>query len=114
MVIAAGNPTPLSANALRQFVHYLGLVFQMQDDYLDLYDNGKQLGKGRASDVANQKTTFATLYNQQELSSLITQYFQQAQESLSIFTDSAYNLRELVNYLRCRTELQPNDGINIQ
>lgn len=106
MVIAAGNPTPIAANALRQFVYHLGLVFQMQDDYLDKYDHKDLLGKNRSSDTANQKTTFATLYSQQDLSNLISQHYQQAQTALSVFAQRADDLREFLLYLQRRTEIQ--------
>ena len=104
MVLAAGNPTPLAINALRQFANHLGLVFQMQDDYLDKYAQSDRLGKGRSSDTANQKTTFATLYNQQELSKLITQNFHQAQKALTTFAQSADELQNFIQYLHQRIE----------
>ena len=104
MVIAAGDPAPTAASALCEFSYHLGLVFQMQDDYLDKYDNSGLLGKNRSSDAANQKTTFATLYNQEKLSNLISQHYQQAQAALTSFTQSADNLREFVQYLERRTE----------
>lgn len=104
MVLAAGYPTPIVANALRQFANHLGLVFQMQDDYLDKYGSSELLGKGRASDAANQKTTFATLYNQQELSQLIAQHFQKAQETLAPVIQRADDLRDFIAYLHQRIE----------
>lgn len=102
MVIAAGNPTLASANALQQFAQHLGLVFQLQDDYLDKY-GASTLGKGRASDTANQKTTFATLYDQQALAQLITKYYQQALEALNVFAERADLLRAFIDYLYRRT-----------
>lgn len=104
MVLAASQPTLIVANALRQFAHHLGLVFQMQDDYLDQYDNGQLLGKGRASDAANQKTTFATLYQQQELAQLITQHFQQAKTALMTINERKDDLCDFMNYLQQRIE----------
>lgn len=105
MVIAAGSPTSQTANALRQFAMHLGLVFQMQDDYLDKFGNGELLGKGRASDTANHKTTFATLYNQKELSQLITQYYQHAKESLAPIKQRANDLCYFLDYLHQRTQI---------
>lgn len=104
MVLAAGNPSPSEADALRQFSNHLGLVFQMQDDYLDKYGKLETLGKGRASDSANHKITFATLYSQQELSELIRERFQQARLSLTSFGQRAYNLLEFMQYLHGRIE----------
>src|SRR5262249_48398568 len=54
MVLAAAfNPSASTVNALRSYASHLGLVFQMQDDYLDYYAKNDVLGKGRASDAAN-------------------------------------------------------------
>ena len=103
MVIAAGHPSAEAASALREFAQHLGLVFQMQDDYLDQYDNHNQLGKNRSSDAANQKTTFATLYNQHDLSHLIAQHYQQAEDTLTIFAQRADNLREFLHGLHNRS-----------
>ena len=104
MVLAAGNPTPMAISALRQFASHLGLVFQMQDDYLDKYARNELLGKGRSSDTANQKTTFATLYNQRELSILITQHYDQAHDALTHFAQRADNLHDFMQYLHRRIE----------
>ena len=104
MVLAAGHPTPDDSQALRQFAHHLGLVFQMQDDYLDKYDKHDQLGKGRAADTINQKTTFATLYHQDELSTLISHHFYCAQKKLSIFKQRADDLQSFLQQLHQRTK----------
>lgn len=104
MVIAAGQPTQERADALRQFASNLGLVFQMQDDFMDHYQkNEDTLGKGRASDIANEKTTFATLYDEYELTNLIAQHYQQANDALTLFADHANDLRDLTRYLYYRT-----------
>ena len=104
MVLAAGNPPPLFMTALRQFAHHLGLVFQMQDDYLDRYDATKTLGKGRSSDAMNQKITFANLYTQDELYDLITEHYQLAYLALNPFIHRADDLRHLVKSVQCRME----------
>lgn len=104
MVLAASNPSPTETNALRQFANHLGLVFQMQDDYLDKYASSVLLGKGRASDEANQKSTFATLYNQSELSQLINQHFKQAQEALTPLGQRATDLSDFLQHLHQRIQ----------
>lgn len=100
MVLAASTPSASTANALRSYATHLGLVFQMQDDYLDYYAKGDLLGKGRASDAANHKLTFTSLYSQTELFDLIAQHFQLAKNALAplgsqgndllLFTDSLH------------------------
>lgn len=107
MVLAACYPTPVATHALRQFAHYFGLVFQMQDDYLDQYGNSTVLGKNQGSDAANQKSTFATLYPRDKLHQLIYEHFQQAQNALAPLGGRADDLREFLEHLQQRMETIP-------
>lgn len=102
MVLAAGDPLPSTITALDDFAKHLGLVFQMQDDYLDRYSESYLPGKGRASDTVNQKTTFASLYDKDELFALITQHFQLAEHALNPFEKDANHLRYLIQNLQYR------------
>lgn len=102
MVIFAGNPTESSTIALRDFAKHLGLVFQMQDDYLDTYGTPDALGKGRASDAANEKITFANLYEKNALFTLISEHFEQAISALNSFGKRADTLLLLVENVRHR------------
>ena len=102
MVIEASKPRIEYATSLKEFANSLGLAFQMQDDYLDKYAEN-HLGKGRESDLANQKTTFANLYSQRELADLIQDIFQSMQENLNIFGEKANNLKKYINDLEYRT-----------
>ncbi len=102
MVLAAENPPLIFITALRQFAHHLGLVFQMQDDYLDRYDATETLGKGRSSDAINQKTTFANLYTQDALYNQITQHYDLAYLALNPFAERADDLRHLIGHIQSR------------
>ncbi|MBA2709498.1 MAG: polyprenyl synthetase family protein [Tatlockia sp.] len=104
MVLATSNPPTEIFEALRTFASYLGLVFQMQDDYLDHYANSDILGKGRASDLANKKVTFASLYPQQQLLALINQQFWAAKEALLPLGSKASNLLALSDFLHQRSD----------
>lgn len=106
MVVAASKPGynhqipwQTQTHALHEFALHLGLLFQMQDDYLDRFAEGDALGKGRSSDMANHKHTFATLFTQEELNACIQKHFHQAQVALKPFGDAAKQLHELLNYL---------------
>lgn len=107
MVLAASNASNADADALRQFASHLGLVFQMQDDYLDQYDEHNHLGKRRASDSANKKTTFATLHSKSTLNALIQNHFNQVETSLSRFGEKAIQIQMLINALFKRTHPLP-------
>ncbi|MCR9192322.1 MAG: polyprenyl synthetase family protein [Gammaproteobacteria bacterium] len=109
MVLAAGDFAPQEADALRQFGHHLGLLYQMQDDYLDQYGSTTSLGKGRSSDLANQKQTFANLYSQSALIACIQEQITKAQQALNFFSGRCDMLEELFMSItqRCHTLPQP-------
>lgn len=96
--ILAGNVSPEQKTGLTNFGQQLGLLFQIQDDYLDQYAP-QTLGKCRTSDAFNQKTTFATLYSQQALKKLILTHHEQLEASLSCFKDRATPLTTFVKSL---------------
>jgi len=51
----------VDAQSLYDFGKYLGLAFQLQDDYLDLYGDPDKFGKRVGGDVVANKKTFLTL-----------------------------------------------------
>lgn len=105
MVLAAHKPKYEQENsALRTYANHIGLVFQMQDDYLDHYAPASTLGKGRSSDLANQKTTFATLLTRSRLEEEITNHYQIAFDALELFDKNA-SLIKLTKQLQERSNL---------
>lgn len=96
--ILAGTCTLEESEALQHYGNQLGLLFQMRDDYLDRYAP-LQLGKNRASDLVNQKTTFATLYTEQSLKKLIDTHYQKLQNTLIVFDKNAEFLKKFVQDL---------------
>lgn len=106
MILAANDAIsePIQ-EALRTYASHIGLVFQMQDDYLDHYAPKEFLGKGRSSDLANQKTTFATLYSKDKLEIEINKHYQIAIDVLKLFGDKAITLLDLTHKLQERSKL---------
>lgn len=94
------------ASALKSYAQHIGLVFQIQDDYLDYYAPENHLGKNRASDLANQKTTFASLFTKKQLEEKINYHYKQAVAFLQPFSIKAQPLIELTTQLHQRTQLQ--------
>ncbi len=55
------NATEAQQKYLNEFSYYLGLIFQVQDDILDVTGDETKLGKRVGSDVDNQKSTYPSL-----------------------------------------------------
>lgn len=55
------------AQILDEVGQALGLAFQIQDDYLDVYGDEKTFGKPIGGDIMNGKKTFMLLYTQAKL-----------------------------------------------
>ena len=92
-------------HALMAYDNHLGLVFQIQDDYLDYYAPKNHLGKNRCSDLANEKTTFATLFTKNQLEEKINYHYEQAFTCLTLFAEKANSLIELTLQLHKRSQL---------
>lgn len=54
----AGGADEMEADAVYKFAIALGLAFQLQDDYLDVYADVKVFGKPTGGDILNNKKTF--------------------------------------------------------
>lgn len=103
MTLIAGDADETTADSLNQFAQILGVAFQMQDDYQDHYSAPNSLGKNRLSDVANEKFTFANLFNQQELHNLINRCYNKAHKRLEELGNRASGLQVLTQTLHQRT-----------
>lgn len=101
MPLAASNTEASSRQALTTFAQHLGLVFQIHDDYLDRFGH-ESLGKGRSSDAANDKFTFADKYNKSTLWALIQSHYEQAMGALSCFGKQAEPMHQLLMNLQKR------------
>lgn len=104
MTLISGTACDKTSELLRNFAYCLGIAFQVQDDYHDRYSSQDVSGKNRASDEANQKTTFASLLSQQELLALIHQYYNKALLALEALGEKANNLAEFTRCLHQRTQ----------
>lgn len=55
-------------NLLYEFGKKLGIAFQLQDDYLDAFGDGKRTGKQVGGDILANKKTFLLIYSMESLS----------------------------------------------
>ena len=65
--LAAGHKDDEITSAILTYTQNIGLVFQMIDDYLDVFAGEEQLGKPIGSDAANGKTTFMSWMSPEQL-----------------------------------------------
>lgn len=80
-----GHASEQDAENLYQFGKYLGIAFQIQDDYLDIYGAMEKVGKRHAGDIYENKKTILYLKalekaNPQQKERLLTLYASTSQE----------------------------------
>ena len=69
-------------NHLQQFAYYLGLIFQVQDDILDVIGDPEKLGKPVGSDEDKDKSTYPNLLGIEGAKAHKARYIQLAEEAL--------------------------------
>ncbi|MCW8107412.1 polyprenyl synthetase family protein [Alteromonas ponticola] len=89
--------TPQQANAFVDYARLIGLIFQIQDDILDVEGHSDIIGKPQGSDLAQGKNTFPALLGLQSAKEELAKLHKQAlqalaslpynTEALSAFTD---------------------------
>jgi farnesyl diphosphate synthase len=104
MVMVASEITLAEKESLTKFAESLGLLFQMQDDFLDQYANAS-LGKKRSSDQANNKITYAGLFSSEELLHKIHSLHNHTLNCLQLYKPRSDELIALIESLLQRTNL---------
>ena len=99
-LIAGADEVQLKA--LNEYGNKLGLAFQIADDILDIEGDESEIGKPVGSDVNNQKSTYPKLLGLGGARELAKQTVKDAIEKLEMFSESAWPLRELANYVISR------------
>ena len=99
----AGNSSIDDADNLYEFGKNLGISFQLQDDYLDLYGDPKKFGKRIGGDVVANKKTFLTLKafkkaNGKDLEQL-NSLFSKTDLSISLEEEKINTVRDIFNIL---------------
>lgn len=86
-------------NALKEYGHCIGLVFQIVDDILDVEGDQDKLGKTLGKDEASGKQTFAGIYGIDKSKQIAQEMTERAKDSLSVFSNRAAELSLLADFL---------------
>lgn len=89
-------------DSLNAFSEKIGLSFQIKDDILDIEGDFDDLGKKTGSDIANNKTTFVSLYGLQNSKELLDKMISEGIEALNCFGEKALFLKEIAGYIASR------------
>lgn len=94
-----GGATNEQIKHLSIFATYIGLVFQIQDDILDVIGDEEMLGKPVGSDEINEKSTYPALLGLEGAIKHRDQYVTKAYEMLDKVNIKDSMLIELTNFL---------------
>lgn len=97
-----GKASDEQLHYLKVFSYYLGLIFQVQDDILDVTGDEKKLGKPVGSDIDNQKSTYPSLLGLEGAVKQRDIYVTKAKENLAKANVDESLLYLLTDYLTQR------------
>lgn len=97
-----GNATEEQLKYLQEYAYYLGLIFQVQDDILDVTGDQSKLGKPVGSDIDNLKSTYPSLLGIEGAIKQKQSYVNKAKIALSKANINESNLNMLTDYLTKR------------
>ncbi|MEI3606774.1 farnesyl diphosphate synthase [Pseudogracilibacillus sp. SE30717A] len=83
---------------LENYAHYLGLIFQVQDDILDVIGDPDKLGKPVGSDELNEKSTYPNLLGLEGAEQQKEKYKETARNSLKRANATDSYLEDLLLY----------------
>lgn len=86
-------------SCLLEYSNYLGLLFQVKDDILDVIGDQEQMGKTIGKDEANDKSTFISLLGLQESIQYSIDIAEKATKPLAKFEGKNEFLLGLVDYI---------------
>jgi geranylgeranyl diphosphate synthase type II len=97
-----GKATENQLQHVTDYARFLGLIFQVQDDILDITGSEELLGKPVGSDVDNEKSTYPKLLGLDGAEKQKETYVEQAKKALYEAGAIDTQLNEMVNYISNR------------
>ncbi|MFC4558767.1 polyprenyl synthetase family protein [Virgibacillus kekensis] len=97
-----GGATDKQIEKLDEYSHYLGLIFQVQDDILDVTGDQEKIGKPVGSDELNEKNTYPKLLGLQGAIEKKDQYVNMAKQALEQASAADSYLMDFTDYISNR------------
>lgn len=97
-----GSATKEHLEHLKEFSYYLGLIFQVQDDILDIIGDPNKIGKPVGSDEENNKSTYPNLLGLEGAIDHKQKYVKKAKEALHKANAKESYLMALTDYFSKR------------
>lgn len=91
--------TPDDVARLRRFGEFIGVLFQVTDDILDVEESSAALGKTAGKDVAQQKATYPAVHGLERSHEIAGELAAKAIHELTPYRNAASRLREIADYL---------------
>jgi len=100
--ILAGKP--INQKLFDSIGHKLGIVFQVQDDYLEQTRSSEQLGKSNKSDLNNNKNTVVLRLGLDESKQLISNLYDELNRDIINLSQNYPNLIGIINWMKDRNK----------
>jgi len=100
--ILAGKP--IDQKLFDSIGHKLGIVFQVQDDYLEQTRSSEQLGKSNKSDLNNNKNTVVLRLGLDESKQLISNLYDELNRDIINLSQNYPNLIGIINWMKDRNK----------
>ncbi|SFF54514.1 farnesyl-diphosphate synthase [Halobacillus alkaliphilus] len=97
-----GNASNEKFDEMKKMGEALGLIFQIQDDILDVTGDAEKIGKPVGSDEGNRKSTYPQLLGLEGAQEQMESYVETAQAALKNAGVNQTILSELIHYLSSR------------
>jgi len=97
-----GQATPSDITHLEQFSFYLGLIFQIQDDILDIVGDANKMGKPVGSDKELEKSTYPNLLGLDGAKDIKHTYVKKAKIALDKAHGTGTTLEYIIDYISSR------------
>jgi len=100
--ILAGKP--IDQKLFDSIGHKLGIVFQIQDDYLEQTLSSEQLGKSNQSDLINKKNTVVLRLGLEQSKQLISDLYDELNRDIINLSQNYPNLIGIINWMKDRNK----------